>query len=124
MFEELMSPDFLAPYRFVLNDFEELMNDPTFRAETLLRGADTVTHKERQLMRHMERIGALVENDLLDSDVILDYSADVIVQTWSRLKPLVLVHRLVSGVETMWGGFKMLPERASLNLSLDSGKQR
>jgi hypothetical protein len=123
VFELLMSPDFLEPYRFVLNDFEERLRDPVFHAEAMSFAPDPGTHKERQVMRHMERIGTLVKNDLLDADVMLDFAADVVAQTWSKLKPLAVEQRQTFGVESMWENFEMLAGRPRSSRSTSPAKQ-
>lgn len=95
-------------YRFVMTEFEERMKDPTFHAEALENTPDVEKHKERQVMRHMERIGTLVKNDLLDGNVLVDFAGDVIEQTWVRLKPLALEHRREMGNERMWENFEFM----------------
>jgi hypothetical protein len=108
VFEEIFSDDYMNGYRFVMTEFEERMKDPTFHAEALENTPDVEKHKERQVMRHMERIGTLVKNDLLDGNVLVDFAGDVIEQTWVRLKPLALEHRREMGNERMWENFEFM----------------
>jgi hypothetical protein len=110
VFDELFSPDFLAAYRFVLTDYDELRTDARFYAEALERAPDTEKHKERQVLRHMERIGTLVRNELLDAEVMIDFAEDMVRQTWRKLKPLALEQRQILGDPHMWENFEFLAD--------------
>jgi hypothetical protein len=108
VFDEIFSADFMTAYRFVLNDFESRIHEEAFHAEALERAPDTDVHKERQVMRHMERIGTLIRNELLDAEVVIDFGRDIITQTWKRLKPLVLEQRRYLNDYQMWENFEYM----------------
>ncbi|HMD02541.1 MAG TPA: hypothetical protein VKG44_06190 [Candidatus Baltobacteraceae bacterium] len=120
VFEELFSAELVAASGFVMNEYEERMKDETFRAEALKRSPDLATHKELLILRHMERIGTLIKNDLLDADVLLDFASGFIQDHWKRLKPLALEQRRTFGVQRLWENFEYLAaeaERADARLA-------
>jgi hypothetical protein len=121
VFDELFSAEFLVAYRFVLTDFEAHIKDERFHAEALERAPDTEKHKERQVLRHMERIGTLVRNDLLDAEVMIDFADDMVQQTWKRLKPLALEQRELLGDPHMWENFEFLADEV---VRLNEGGRR
>jgi len=108
VFDQIFSPDLLVAYRFVLNDFEKMFEQEPFHAEALERAPNTDVHKERTVLRHMERIGTLIRSGLLDADVIIDFSRDMIRQTWHRLEPYVLEQRRYLNDDQMWENFEYL----------------
>lgn len=112
IFEELFSEDLMISYRFVMNEFEELMQDEDFHAEALRQAPDPSTHKYLPIMRHMERIGTLIKNGLLDGDVLLDFADGFIVENWSRLRPFVLEERQVFGEDRLWENFEFIAGEA------------
>ncbi len=92
VFDQIFSADFLSAYR----------------AEALERAPSTEIHKERTVQRHMERVGTLIRNGLLDADVVIDFSRDIVTQTWRRLRPLVFEQRRYLNDDQMWESFEYL----------------
>jgi len=87
VFEEIFSPNFLGAYRFVMHEFDERMKDDDFHAAALAPAPDDETHKELQILRHMERIGTLIKNDLLEqrsSSISPVRSYGLVGRSWSR----------------------------------------
>jgi hypothetical protein len=112
IFDELFSPELLAAYRFVMNDFETRMQDEEFHAEALRYAPDPETHKYVPLMRHMERIGTLIKNGLLDGDVLFDFASSFIMANWNQLRPFVLEQRRVFGEPRLWENFEFIAGEA------------
>lgn len=73
---------------------------------------DPEVHKERQMLRHMERVATLIKTDLLDADVLLDYAPEFILLNWVTLEPLVREHRREAGTELLWENFEFIATKA------------
>jgi len=115
VFEELFSPDVQDAYRFVMTEFEERMKDEPYHAEALARAPNPAVHKEMVILRHLERIGTLIKNDLLDAEVLLDFAGFFIQECWTKVKPLALEQRRVRGVNELWENFEFIATRAAEN---------
>jgi hypothetical protein len=63
-------------------------------------------------MRHMERIGTLVKNDLLDADVLLDFCGQVVQDTWNEVRPVALEQRRRWSIPVLWENFEFLSSKA------------
>ncbi|HEX3671096.1 MAG TPA: DUF4760 domain-containing protein, partial [Candidatus Cybelea sp.] len=114
IFDELFSPELIAAYRFVMTEYDERMKDPQFHAEALENAPDPEVHLERKILRHMERVGTLIANELLDARVLIDYASSYIVLNWEKLEPLVLEHRRVSNSPGLWEKFELLALKSRL----------
>jgi hypothetical protein len=112
IFDEVMAPDIIDAYHFVMNDLEERMKDDGFKAEAFKRAPDLKVHKELPIMRHFERIGTLVKNGLVDSDAMLDFMGFFVLENWQRLKPIALGQRQRYGNERLWENFEYLARLA------------
>ena len=108
IFDEIMTPEIADATRFVQNEFVERMKDERFHAEALERAPDWTVHKEVYIFRHFERIGTLIKNGLVDSDVLLDFMGLFIRDHWSRLGPLALEQRKMRGEPSLWENFEYL----------------
>jgi hypothetical protein len=106
IFDEITAPLIADSYRFLLNDFDEKMKDERFRAEAVGRAPDPSVHKEVVLLRHLERVGTIVKNELVDADVLLDFMGLFVEETWQHLRPLVLEQRKVHGEQRLWENFE------------------
>jgi len=113
VFDELFSPDLQNAYRFVMTEFEERMRDETFRTEALERAPDSETHLEVYILRHLERIGTLVKNELLDAEALLDFAGFFIRELWDKLGPLALEQRQRFGNERLWENFEFIALKAN-----------
>lgn len=111
IFDEIGAPEIAESYRFILNDFPERMKDERFRAEALQRAPDVSVHKEVLMLRHLERIGTLVKNGLVDADVLLDFMAAFIRDNWHQLRPLALEQRKLYDPQ-LWENFEHLANLA------------
>jgi hypothetical protein len=112
IFDEIMTPEIVDAWRFVMTEFPEKMKDERFHAEALERTPDFTVHKEVYILRHFERIGTLVRNGLVDSDVLLDFVNLFIRENWEKLRPLVLEQRRRYGA-TLWENFEYLASVAT-----------
>jgi hypothetical protein len=113
VFDELFSADLLNAYRFVMTEFQERMRDEAFREEALERAPDTHVHREIYIFRHMERIGTLVKNELLDANALLDLAGFFIQELWERLAPLALEQRQRYGNARLWENFEFIAHEAN-----------
>jgi len=108
IFDEITAPEIVESYRFILTEFGERMNEERFREEAVLRAPDVTVHKEVVMLRHMERVGTIVKNGLVDADVLLDFMRLFVRENWKRLRPLVLEQRKVYGEPRLWVNFEHL----------------
>lgn len=113
IFDEVLSPDVQAAYAFVMKEFGEKMKDERFRAEALERAPNTDTHQEVLILRHLERIGTLIKNDLLDPYALFDFSSFFIQENWKILRPLALEQRRKFGNEHLWENFEFIATEAA-----------
>lgn len=112
VFDEMFSPELRGSYRFILYEFEERMKDETFHAEALQRAPDPQIHMEVYTLRHLERIGTLIKNGLLDSDAILDFACAWLSECWDRLGSLVREQRSLHNNPFLWENFEYLATAA------------
>jgi hypothetical protein len=113
VFDELFTPDLQAAYRFVINELRERMQDEQFRSEALARAPNTDAHKEVLVLRHMERVGTLIKNDLLDPGALFDFAGFFIQESWAVLKPIALEQRRNFGEERLWENFEYMATEAA-----------
>lgn len=113
IFDEITMPEIGEAYRYILNDFPERMKDERFRMEALARAPDQTVHKELLILRHLERVGTLVKNGLIDADVLLDFMGFFVRETWEHLRPLVLEQRKRYGEARLWENFEHLATLAA-----------
>lgn len=106
IFDEVFDRELRGAYRFILTEFEQRMKDEEFHREALERVPNPEVHKELYMLRHMERIGTLVKNGLIDSGVLLDFMGFFVQENWNRLKPLALEQRRKYGHDRLWENFE------------------
>jgi hypothetical protein len=112
IFDEVMLPETRDSYHFVMTEFDERMKDVAFRNEALERSPDPEVHKELYILRHMERIGTLVKNGLLDADVLFDFSGLFVRDCWRHLGTLALEQRRKHREPQLWENFERLAAQA------------
>ena len=96
---EMVDPDFIDAYRFVIHDLRGLLKDETFYRELGHIGvSDAHVHKELYLLRSLDRIGTYVKYGLVDGPAIYDSYAPRIIVSWELLAEVVAVHRSVGTV--------------------------
>jgi uncharacterized protein (DUF849 family) len=110
--DELTSPDVVDAYRFLLTEFEGRMLEKSFHDEAVQRAPDVAVHKELHILRHLERVGTLIKNRLLDPDVLLDFSCGFISECWTRLETLVCEQRDSYGNPHLWENFECIAMEA------------
>jgi hypothetical protein len=116
VFDELFSSELQSAYRFVMTEFDQRMKDETYHGEALERAPNPETHKEIHLMRHFERIGTLVKNDLLDACALFDFAGFFIQEVWGKLEPLMMEERRYYGNDRLWENFEYLARKAKADL--------
>lgn len=95
---DLADPAFVDAYRFVTNELEAKMADPSFRRDLALIGiADDKVHKEIVILRAFDRIGTYVRFGLVDGGLVYATYAPRIVLSHHRLKEVMTVHRDIAG---------------------------
>ena len=72
---------------------------------------DTRVHRELVLLRFFERVGAYVDEGLVDGTIVVKAAFGRIMTSWSLLADVVAIHRAVLGTN-VWQGFERLDERA------------
>src|ERR1051325_11306295 len=62
---------------------------------------ESLTHEERELVEQVtitfERIGKLVESDLVPMNELFEGHCEVVIRTWKRLEPYIRYHRTLAG---------------------------
>jgi len=116
IFDEIMTESIADAARFVHTEFPERMKDERFHADALSRTPDYTVHKEVYILRHFERIGTLVKNGLVDSDVLLDFMGLFIRAHWQALAPLAREQRKLYG-PSLWENFEYLASVADADLA-------
>lgn len=95
---DLADPVFVDAYRFVTNELEARMAEPSFRRDLALVGiADDRVHKEIIILRSLDRIGTYIRFGLIDGDVVYPSYAPRIVMSHDRLAEVMSVHRDIAG---------------------------
>lgn len=94
IFEEMDTLHFREAVRFVVHDLAERMQDPTFKTEVAFPEAcDDGTHKENVVLRTFERVGAYVQEGLLEGGLLYTVVPTVILSTWEHLADVVAIQR-------------------------------
>lgn len=95
---DLADPAFVDAYRFVVNDLEAKLAEPSFRHELALVGtADDTVHKEIVILRAFDRIGTYVRFGLVAGDVVYATYAPRIIVSHARLAEVMAAHREIAG---------------------------
>lgn len=95
---DLADPVFVDAYRFITNELESKLADPSFRRELGLVGiADDQVHKEIVILRAFDRIGTYVRFGLIEGDVVYATYAPRIVFSHDRLGEVMAIHRDIAG---------------------------
>ena len=112
IFEELDSEVIDEARRFAMHELAGKLKDPHFRKEVeFITLVDTRVHRELVLLRFFERIGAYVDEGLVDGTIVVKAAFGRIMTSWSLLADVVAIHRSVLGTN-VWQGFERLNERA------------
>ena len=91
-------PEFTATRRKVGLGIEERLRDPGFRAELESEtSADEFARAVIDLANFFEGMGIYAKHGLADKDVIFDFWAAIIAQSWNRLAPAIAIARRTSG---------------------------
>jgi hypothetical protein len=112
IFEELDSEEIDEARRFAMHELAGKLEDPQFRKEIeFITLVDTRVHRELVLLRFFERVGAYVDEGLVDGTIVVKAAFGRIMTSWSLLADVVGIHRSVVGTN-VWQGFERLNERA------------
>jgi uncharacterized protein DUF4760 len=117
IFEEIGDAEIGDAYRFVMNEFAEKMKEERFHAEALERAPDPSVHKEVKILRHLERVGTIVKNGLIDADVPIDFMGMFVQDNWQRLEPLVREQRALHQRPSLWENFEYLNSKATATIN-------
>jgi hypothetical protein len=91
-------PDLTAKRRLVTQGLDEHLLDPVFRTELESEtSADEFARAVVDLTNFFEGMGIYAKHGLADKDVIFDFWADIIVNSWRRLAPAVAIMRRSRG---------------------------
>jgi hypothetical protein len=94
IFADIDGPKVENARQFVLHELGKRMQDPQFRLELqLIALVDETVHKELIVLRAYERVGAYVDEGLIDAEVVYLGAIGRIISTWMALKDVVAVHR-------------------------------
>jgi len=100
IFAELDSPLIDDARRFVMHELPEKLKDPAFLKDVeLIALGDPNVHKELVLLRFFERVGAYVDEGLIDGEIIYKAANARLMSAWVRAQgadPDQLRARLVS----------------------------
>ncbi|HEY7980045.1 MAG TPA: hypothetical protein VID19_01060 [Candidatus Eremiobacteraceae bacterium] len=95
---EMVEPDFVDAYRFIIHDLPALMHDEAFyRGIAQVGLADYTVHQEVYLLRALERIGTYVRFGLVDGEIVYGSYQARIVLSWELLSDVVAIHRQIAG---------------------------
>jgi hypothetical protein len=119
IFDEIMAPEIMDSYNFVMTEFAEKMKDERFHNDAVARAPDVSVHKEILIIRHLERVGTLVKNGLVDSDVLLDFMRLFIAEMWDNLGPLALEQRKLYAEPRIWENFEYIARLAKDQAATD-----
>jgi hypothetical protein len=96
MVDRMLDPSFTTALMYVIDDLPQRMTDPTYREElTSSRGWDLAAarHPELIVLARLEEMGIYVRNRLLLSSTLLDFGAELILESWERLIEVVTLMR-------------------------------
>ncbi|HZV80124.1 MAG TPA: hypothetical protein VFF60_11000 [Candidatus Binatus sp.] len=94
VFADIDAPKVEEGRQFVLHELRERMRDPKFRDELrLIALVDENVHKELIVLRAYERVGAYIDEGLIDAEVVYLGAVGRIMSTWIALKEVVAIHR-------------------------------
>ena len=113
MIDRMLDPSFFAAVMYVVNDLPKRMEDPQFRAElTSVRGWDLSEqrHPEIIVLARLEEMGIYVRNRLLLSSTLLDFGAELILESWEMLGDVVMLMRASHRNPKVWSNAQFLYE--------------
>ena len=113
MIDRMLDPSFFAAVMYVVNDLPKRMEDPQYRAElTSVRGWDLSEqrHPEIIVLARLEEMGIYVRNRLLLSSTLLDFGAELILESWERLGGVVTLMRASHRNPNVWANAQFLYE--------------
>jgi hypothetical protein len=111
MVDRMLDPTFTTALMYVIDTLPERMEDPTYREElTSSRGWDLATarHPELLVLARLEEMGIYVRNRLLLSSTLLDFGAELILESWQRLGDIVSLMRSSHRNPNVWENAEFL----------------
>jgi hypothetical protein len=111
MVDRILDPTFTTALLYVIDKLQERMEDPTYREElTSSRGWDLATarHPELLVLARLEEMGIYVRNRLLLSSTLLDFGAELILESWQRLGEIVSLMRSSHRNPNVWENAEFL----------------
>lgn len=101
-------PEFTSTRRRISRDLTERLGDPLFRAELEKESTpDEFARAVVDVTNFFEGMGIYAKHGLADKEVIFDFWAAIIVQSWSRLSPAIAIMRRSAG-EMLYENFQYI----------------
>ena len=117
MVDRMLDPVFIRALHFVMDDLSSRMEDAEYRSELeKSRGwdVDPARHPELVVLARLEEIGIYLRHRLLFGDALLDFNAEMILQSWERLRDVVNLMRTSHRNPGVWSNTEFLYEQATL----------
>lgn len=106
--ETLESDEFAEAQRWISNELPKVLDDPAqWRRLTEspmppdLRPANTVAN-------FFESMGAFVQSDILDPELVCAPWSSIIIRAWQRLEPVIMLNRALEDNVSVWENFEFL----------------
>jgi hypothetical protein len=96
MVDRMVAPEFIRAVRYVIDELPNRLQDPQYAAELARsRGwdVDPERHRELIVLARLEETGIYLRHRLLLGDALLDFVAELILQTWEHLREPVELMR-------------------------------
>lgn len=111
MVDRMLDPSFTTALMYVIDELPQRITDPTYREElTSSRGWDLAAahHPELIVLARLEEMGIYVRNRLLLSSTLLDFGAELILESWERLVEVVALMRSSQRNPNVWENAQFL----------------
>ena len=105
--EILNSERILAARRWMVETFPTVLASADGRARLGAAFLPRDLEPMRDIANVMELMGTMVRLRIIDADLVVGEFDGLVLQTWKRLEPAVLIRREVT-VPGLWGGFEYL----------------
>ena len=107
----MLDPSFTTALMYVIDELPQRITDPAYREElTSSRGWDLAAarHPELIVLARLEEMGIYVRNRLLLSSTLLDFGAELILESWERLVEVVALMRSSHHSPNIWENAQFL----------------
>jgi hypothetical protein len=111
MVDRMLDPAFTTALMYVIDELPSRLADSAYRDElTTSRGWDLAAarHPELVVLARLEEMGIYVRNRLLLSSALLDFGAELILESWERLGEVVTLMRASHRNPNVWENAEFL----------------